>query len=140
MNTPDFVHLRLHTEYSIVDGLVRLDEVVAAAAKDGQAALAITDLANLFGMVKFYKACRDKGIKPLIACDVWISNDAEVWRMKQVSRPVWISALATNFSTSRVMSVRRGPEVRMRRVCNCCFIVEWPFRAQPAWTPDSPVF
>ncbi|WP_338845555.1 DNA polymerase III subunit alpha [Massilia sp. W12] len=77
MNTPDFIHLRLHSEYSIVDGLVRLDDVVAAAAKDGQAALAITDLANLFGMVKFYKGARDKGIKPIIGCDVWISNDAD---------------------------------------------------------------
>src|ERR1700704_1473871 len=72
---PAFVHLRVHSEYSIVDGLVRIDDVVAAAAKDKQAALAITDLSNLFGMVKFYKAARGKGIKPVVGCDVWISND-----------------------------------------------------------------
>ena len=72
---PAFVHLRVHSEYSIVDGLVRIDDVVAAAAKDKQAALAITDLANLFGMVKFYKAARGKGIKPVIGVDAWISND-----------------------------------------------------------------
>jgi len=75
MTTPQFVHLRLHSEYSIVDGLVRIDDVVKAAAKDGQAALAITDLGNLFGMVKFYKAARGKGVKPIASCDVWISND-----------------------------------------------------------------
>ncbi len=75
MTTPQFIHLRLHSEYSIADGLLRIDDVVAAAAKDGQPALAITDLANLFGMVKFYKAARGKGIKPLIGCDVWITND-----------------------------------------------------------------
>ena len=75
MNAPQFIHLRLHSEFSIVDGLVRIDESVSAAAADGQPALAITDLANLFGMVKFYKACRSKGIKPVIGCDVWISND-----------------------------------------------------------------
>ena len=75
MTTPQFVHLRLHSEYSIVDGLVRIDDVVKAAAKDGQAALAITDLGNLFGMVKFYKAARGKGVKPIAGCDVWISND-----------------------------------------------------------------
>ncbi|MFL9877711.1 DNA polymerase III subunit alpha [Herbaspirillum rhizosphaerae] len=75
MTTPQFVHLRLHSEYSIVDGLVRIDDVVKAAAKDGQAALAITDLANLFGMVKFYKGARGKGVKPIAGCDVWISND-----------------------------------------------------------------
>jgi DNA polymerase III subunit alpha len=77
MTTPQFVHLRLHSEYSIVDGLVRIDDVVKAAAKDGQAALAMTDLGNLFGMVKFYKAARGKGVKPLVGCDVWISNDAD---------------------------------------------------------------
>ncbi|HYD95661.1 MAG TPA: DNA polymerase III subunit alpha [Noviherbaspirillum sp.] len=75
MSTPQFTHLRLHSEYSIVDGLVRIDDVVKAAAKDGQAAMAITDLANLFGMVKFYKAARGKGIKAIAGCDVWITND-----------------------------------------------------------------
>ncbi|MBB3214130.1 DNA polymerase-3 subunit alpha [Herbaspirillum sp. Sphag1AN] len=77
MTTPQFVHLRLHSEYSIVDGLVRIDDVVKAAAKDGQAALAVTDLGNLFGMVKFYKAARGKGVKPIAGCDVWISNDED---------------------------------------------------------------
>ncbi|CDG81605.1 DNA polymerase III subunit alpha [Janthinobacterium agaricidamnosum NBRC 102515 = DSM 9628] len=72
---PAFVHLRVHSEYSIVDGLVRIDDMVAAAAKDKQAALAVTDLSNLFGMVKFYKAARGKGIKPVVGVDVWISND-----------------------------------------------------------------
>ena len=73
--SPQFIHLRLHSEFSIADGLVRIDDVVEAAAADSQPALAITDLANLFGMVKFYKAARSKGIKPVIGCDVWITND-----------------------------------------------------------------
>jgi DNA polymerase-3 subunit alpha len=72
---PAFVHLRVHSEYSIVDGLVRIDDLVAAAAKDKQAALAVTDLGNLFGMVKFYKSARGKGIKPVVGCEVWITND-----------------------------------------------------------------
>jgi DNA polymerase III alpha subunit (gram-positive type) len=55
---PSFVHLRLHSEYSIADGIVRLDEAVTAAAADGMPALALTDLANVFGMVKFYKEAR----------------------------------------------------------------------------------
>lgn len=75
MSTPQFVHLRLHSEYSIVDGLVRIDAMVNAAVRDGQAALVMSDLANLFGMVKFYKSARAKGIKPIVGCDVWISND-----------------------------------------------------------------
>ncbi|MDP2825753.1 MAG: DNA polymerase III subunit alpha [Sulfuritalea sp.] len=72
---PKFVHLRLHSEYSITDGLTRIDEVIARAAVDGQPALAITDLANLFGMVKFYSAARGMGIKPVIGCDVWVGDD-----------------------------------------------------------------
>ncbi len=72
---PAFVHLRVHSEYSIVDGLVRIDDIVGAAARDKQPALAITDLANLFGMVKFYKSARGKGIKPVIGVDAWITND-----------------------------------------------------------------
>lgn len=78
--SPQFVHLRLHSEYSISDGITRLDEAIACAVKDGQPALALTDLANLFGMVKFYSAARARGIKPVVGCDVWIgdaSSDAQ---------------------------------------------------------------
>ena len=71
-----FVHLRTHSEYSVVDGTLRIDEAAGAASRDGQVALAITDLSNLFGAVKFYKACRGKGIKPIIGVDVFIEPDA----------------------------------------------------------------
>ena len=74
MNTPRFVHLRLHSEYSVTDGIVRIDEAVAKAAGDGMPALAITDSGNLFGMVKFYKAARGSGVKPLIGADCWVQN------------------------------------------------------------------
>ncbi|MGB4116759.1 MAG: DNA polymerase III subunit alpha [Polaromonas sp.] len=67
-----FVHLRTHTEFSVVDGTNRIDEITAAAAFDKQPALAISDLSNLFGTVKFYKAARSHGVKPLIAADVWV--------------------------------------------------------------------
>ncbi len=77
MTDPRFVHLRLHSEYSIVDGLVRIDEIIDAAAKDAQPAVALTDLSNLFGLIKFYKAARKQGIKPIAGCDVWITNDAD---------------------------------------------------------------
>ncbi len=75
MSTPRFVHLRLHSEYSITDGLTRLDDAVNRAAADQMPALALTDLANLFGMVKFYTAARGAGIKPIIGCDVWIAEE-----------------------------------------------------------------
>ena len=77
MPNPAFVHLRLHSEFSITDGIVRIDEAVERAVADGMPALAITDLANVFGMVKFYKAARAAGVKPVIGCDVWITNESE---------------------------------------------------------------
>ena len=72
-----FVHLRLHSEYSIVDGMVRVDDAVAAATADVMPALALTDLSNVFGMVKFYVAARSRGIKPIIGCDAWLTHDTE---------------------------------------------------------------
>ena len=77
MASPGFVHLRLHSEFSIADGTLRIDDAVAAAAADGMPALALTDLANQFGLIKFYTAARARGIKPIAGCDVWIANDSE---------------------------------------------------------------
>jgi DNA polymerase-3 subunit alpha len=77
MPAPRFVHLRVHSEYSVSDSIVRIDALVAAAAKDGQGALALTDSANVFGWVKFYRAARAKGIKPILGVDAWVSNDAD---------------------------------------------------------------
>ncbi|MFT4190294.1 MAG: DNA polymerase III subunit alpha [Comamonas sp.] len=65
-----FIHLRLHTEFSVVDGTTRIDEAMKLAAKDGQPALAITDLNNMFGAVKFYKKGRGAGVKPILGAEV----------------------------------------------------------------------
>ena len=74
MSSAPFVHLRMHSEYSIVDSTLRIVDAVALAAADDQAGLAITDLNNLFGFVKFYKAARAKGIKPICGIDAWIES------------------------------------------------------------------
>src|SRR5512145_2183668 len=72
-----FVHLRLHSEYSVTDGIVRLDDAVARAVSCGMPALALTDLANFFGLVKFYNAARGKGVKPILGSDVFLANKAD---------------------------------------------------------------
>ena len=69
-----FVHLRQHTEFSVVDGTNRIGDVVAAAASDQQPALAITDLNNLFGTIKFYKTARKSGIKPVIGVEIFLEG------------------------------------------------------------------
>ena len=68
-----FVHLRTHSEFSVADGTLRIDDAVAAAAADGQGALAITDLGNLFGAIKFYGGARKKGVKPIVGADLWVA-------------------------------------------------------------------
>lgn len=72
-----FVHLRCHSEFSVVDGIARVDDLVKAAKQFKQPALAMSDLGNLFGQIKFYKQARKNGIKPIIACDLWLSNELE---------------------------------------------------------------
>jgi DNA polymerase-3 subunit alpha len=72
-----FVHLRLHTEYSLLDGIVRVPELMTAVAAAGMPAVALTDQSNLFAMVKFYKEAQSAGIKPLIGVDVWVRENGE---------------------------------------------------------------
>ncbi len=72
-----FVHLRLHTEYSLVDGIVRVPELMAAVAAAGMPAVGLSDQSNLFAMVKFYKEALSNGIKPVIGVDAWIRGAGE---------------------------------------------------------------
>ena len=69
-----FVHLQLHSEFSLVDGVVRIRPLVEAVAESGMPAVALTDESNLFGMVRFYKAALAKGIKPLVGVDAWLDG------------------------------------------------------------------
>ncbi len=71
----EFVHLRLHSEYSIVDGLINLDNLMPAVKSSGMAAVALTDESNLFGVIKFYKAAIKQGVKPIIGADIWIEGE-----------------------------------------------------------------
>jgi DNA polymerase-3 subunit alpha len=73
MSHADFVHLHLHTEYSLLDGACRLDRLMAKARELKFPALAITDHGVLYGAVDFYKAARDNGIKPIIGCEVYVA-------------------------------------------------------------------
>lgn len=69
----DFVHLHLHSEYSLLDGACRISDIPARAAECGHTAVAITDHGVMYGAVAFYNACRDAGIKPIIGCEVYVA-------------------------------------------------------------------
>ncbi|MBQ4054709.1 MAG: DNA polymerase III subunit alpha, partial [Clostridia bacterium] len=70
----DFVHLHLHSEYSLLDGACRISQIPDAALKAGQSAVAITDHGNMFGVVDFYNSCKKAGVKPIIGCEVYVSS------------------------------------------------------------------
>ncbi|VFM95325.1 MAG: DNA polymerase III, alpha subunit [Candidatus Kentron sp. G] len=74
MPSSSFIHLHLHTEYSLTDGIIRIPALVAAVREAGMPAVAVTDRSNLFSVVKFYRAAVSAGIKPIIGADVWISD------------------------------------------------------------------
>ncbi|MGH8559494.1 MAG: DNA polymerase III subunit alpha [Methylococcales bacterium] len=74
MTEPRFIHLRIHSEYSLVDGIVRIKALVKRAKELGMPAVGITDHSNLFGMVKFYRAALSRGIKPIIGADVLVCS------------------------------------------------------------------
>ena len=76
-----FTHLHVHTEFSMLDGAARLDELVAKAVADGQPAIGITDHGNMYGVLDFYKACRQHGITPILGTEAYMSAD------KRTDRP-----------------------------------------------------
>ncbi|MFZ9709223.1 MAG: DNA polymerase III subunit alpha [Steroidobacteraceae bacterium] len=75
--TAPFVHLRLHTEYSLRDSVVRIPELIARVAELGMPAVAVTDESNLFAMVKFYRAALESGVKPIIGVDLLLAEPGE---------------------------------------------------------------
>ncbi len=75
-----FVHLHNHTEFSMLDGAARVGDAVAAAKADGQPALAITDHGNMYGVLDFYKACRDAGITPIIGTEAYMAHESRAER------------------------------------------------------------
>ena len=71
-----FVHLRLHTEYSLRDSVVRVDQLMQACVEAAMPAVALTDHSNLFAMVKFYRAALASGVKPIIGVDAFVREHA----------------------------------------------------------------
>ena len=74
MQDPKFIHLRFHSEYSITDGIVRIDPILHAVMERGGVAIGIADLMNIFGGLRFYTHALAAGIKPILGCDLKIRN------------------------------------------------------------------
>jgi len=93
----EFVHLHVHTEYSLLDGAARISELVALAAELGMPALAMTDHGVMYGTIDFYNSCREHGIKPIIGCEVYVAPRSRTDRTYRVdSEPSHLVLLAKN--------------------------------------------
>ncbi|WP_144714762.1 DNA polymerase III subunit alpha [Aeromonas veronii] len=75
MADPRFIHLRVHSDFSMVDGLQKINPIVGAAAANNMPALALTDQMNMCGLVRFYGTAHGKGIKPIVGADFWVQSD-----------------------------------------------------------------
>ncbi|MFL6622045.1 MAG: DNA polymerase III subunit alpha [Sulfurifustis sp.] len=83
--TAPFVHLRVHSEFSLADGLVRIPDLAAAAAAASMPAVALTDLTNVFGAAKFYQAAVAAGVKPIVGADVWVAHPTDAHKFSRLT-------------------------------------------------------
>lgn len=96
MMNPSFVHLHVHTEYSLLDATARIDKLAEKAAALGMPALAMTDHVNLYGAIPFYKACKAVGVKPIIGMEVYVAPGDLSDRSRQAPPPFHLVLLAEN--------------------------------------------
>ena len=85
----DFVHLHLHSEYSLLDGACRVKEIAKYVKSVGQSAVALTDHGNMYGAVEFYKACKEEGIKPIIGCEVYVAPTSRFEKIRVKNTPYY---------------------------------------------------
>ena len=89
-----FAHLHVHTEYSMLDGISRIPELVTQTASLGMSSLAMTDHGTLYGVVDFYSACKEAGIKPIIGCEVYVAKNSRLDRSSSERSPHHLVMLA----------------------------------------------
>src|SRR5690554_8199758 len=85
-----FIHLRIHSEFSLNDSTVRIKELIGRTAEFGMPAIALTDQSNMYALVKFYTGCFKAGIKPILGADLWIENPEDIYA------PFRLAALCQN--------------------------------------------
>lgn len=94
--TNNFTHLHLHTEYSLLDGFTKIDKLMEKLKEYKMNSCAITDHGNMYGVIEFYKKCQDNGIKPIIGCEVYVSDNDHKIKNPQNKRYYHLILLAKN--------------------------------------------
>lgn len=93
----DFVHLHVHSEYSLLDGAARIKEMAAKAAELGMTSLALTDHGVMYGAIPFYKACKERGIKPILGMEAYITAGSRHEKQSRKEQPIYhLTLLAKN--------------------------------------------
>ena len=93
---PDFVHLHIHSEFSLLDGANRIKDLPVRAKELGMKAMAITDHGVMYGVIDFYKACKKEGIKPIIGCEVYVASRTRFDKEPQDKKYYHLILLAKN--------------------------------------------
>ncbi len=91
-----FVHLHVHTEYSLLDGMCRIPQLIARAKEMGMTSIALTDHGNMYGAIDFYTAARASGLKPILGCEVYVSPNSRTTRDASGRNPFHLTLLAKN--------------------------------------------
>ncbi|MBY6064779.1 DNA polymerase III subunit alpha [Pseudidiomarina sediminum] len=94
MTAPQFIHLRVHSDFSMIDGLAKVGPICEATANAQMPAFALTDQMNMCGLVRFYRTAHGKGLKPIVGCDLWVLPDD--WNDDSQETPFRLTALAMN--------------------------------------------
>ena len=92
----NFVHLHVHTEYSLLDGAARINDLLDAAKNFGMTSLAITDHGTMYGVIDFYKAAKARGVKPIIGCEVYVAPNSRLDRESVNEKYFHLVLLAEN--------------------------------------------
>ena len=93
----NFTHLHMHTEYSLLDGAIRIKDLVKKVKENGMEAVAITDHGNMFGAIELYKECKKEGIKPILGCEVYVAPRSRFEKQGKIdSEPNHLILLAMN--------------------------------------------
>ena len=96
MSAIDFVHLHVHTQFSLLDGAIKLPDLFAKAQDDGMSAVAITDHGNMHGVVQFSQQAKAAGVKPIIGCEVYVAHQDRFDKSNNQPRPYHLVLLCEN--------------------------------------------
>ena len=104
----EFVHLHLHSEYSLLDGACRIEDIPARVKECGQDAVALTDHGCMYGVIAFYRACKKAGVKPIIGCEVYVARGSRFDKSAGSENQPYHLARTTSIWNCRITVLRNS--------------------------------